>query len=436
MGDELLCAVADGVATVTLNRPAKRNALNRALLDGLATAFERLEGDPAVRVVVVRGNGPAFCSGMDLDELARAQDARADPETSVVAVLRRIELCRHPTLAVVHGDAFAGGCELALHCDLRVAAEPARFAMPLARLGLVVPFTLGQKLVEIVGPAMTRQILFTGRPLTAPRADVYAHALEEARLADELGFEAVWLAEHHFSPYGICPSLAVLAAAIARETRRVRIGTSVIVAPFAHPLRIAEEWAMVDILSGGRIEFGLGRGYQPKEFRGLGVSMEKTRERFDECLEVIRRAWTEERVTFEGEFYTVRDVRVLPKPVQKPHPPFWTAAVSPDTYTLAARKGFKILTAPSFTPWDILRKNFDAYRAVWRETHGADAGGDIAMNKIIHVAETSKQAREDLREPTRWFFRTQADLIADPAGVPPAQYKFYRRVRQNLMSLS
>ena len=170
MGDELLCAVADGVATVTLNRPAKRNALNRALLDGLATAFERLEGDPAVRVVVVRGNGPAFCSGMDLDELARAQDARADPETSVVAVLRRIELCRHPTLAVVHGDAFAGGCELALHCDLRVAAESARFAMPLARLGLVVPFTLGQKLVEIVGPAMTRQILFTGRPLTARRA--------------------------------------------------------------------------------------------------------------------------------------------------------------------------------------------------------------------------------------------------------------------------
>src|SRR6266576_1984025 len=124
MGDELLCAVADGVATVTLNRPAKRNALNRALLDGLATAFERLEGDPAVRVVVVRGNGPAF----------------------------------------------AGGCELALHCDLRVAAEPARFAMPLARLGLVVPFTLGQKLVEIVGPAMARQILLVGRPLSARRA--------------------------------------------------------------------------------------------------------------------------------------------------------------------------------------------------------------------------------------------------------------------------
>jgi len=170
MGDELLSSVADGVATVTLNRPAKRNALNRAVLEGLAGAFERLEGDPTVRVVVVRGAGPAFCSGMDLDDLARQQDASADPETSVVSVLRRIEQCRHPTLAVVHGDAFAGGCELALHCDLRVAAEPARFAMPLARLGLVVPFPLGQKLVEIIGPAMTRQILMVGRPLTARRA--------------------------------------------------------------------------------------------------------------------------------------------------------------------------------------------------------------------------------------------------------------------------
>src|SRR5438552_18651593 len=104
--------------------------------------------------------------------------------------------------------------------------------------------------------------------------EVYADALEEARLADELGFEAVWLAEHHFSRYGICPSLAVLAAAIARETRRVRIGTSVVVAPFAHPLRIAEEWAMVDIVSDGRLEFGLGRRYQPTAFQGVSLPME------------------------------------------------------------------------------------------------------------------------------------------------------------------
>ena len=267
-------------------------------------------------------------------------------------------------------------------------------------------------------------------------AEVYAQALAEARLADEVGFHAVWLAEHHFSSYGLCPSLGVLAAAVARETRRVRIGTGVVIAPFAHPIRIAEEFGMVDILSGGRLEFGLGRGYQPKEFRGLGVSMERTRERFDEALEVIRRAWTEDTLTFEGEFYRVPGLRVLPKPLQKPHPPLWTAAVSPDTYTLAARRGLRILVSPAFTPWDILRKNFDAYHAAWREAHGTDAGAEICMNKIIHVADSAQQARDDLREPIRWFFRTQAALIADAEGVPPEQYRFYRRVRENLLSLS
>ncbi len=267
-------------------------------------------------------------------------------------------------------------------------------------------------------------------------ADVYASTLEECRLAEALGFHTVWLAEHHFSSYGICPSLAVLAAALARETRRVRIGTAVVIAPFAHPVRIAEEWAMVDVLSGGRLEFGLGRGYQPKEFQGLEISMERTRERFDESLELVRRAWTEERVTFAGEFYRVRDLRVLPKPVQKPHPPLWTAAVSPDTFALAAARGLKILTAPSFTPFDILRKNYDAYRAAWRAAHGTDEGAEIVLNKIIHVGETSRQAREELREPIRWFFQTQAGLIADPVGAPPEQYKFYRRVREHLLALS
>jgi natural product biosynthesis luciferase-like monooxygenase protein len=279
------------------------------------------------------------------------------------------------------------------------------------------------------------QLLLTLRE-TQTHAQVYASALEETRLAETLGFEAVWLAEHHFSVYGICPSLAVLAGAIARDTRRMRIGTSVVIAPFAHPLRIAEEWAMVDVLSDGRLDFGLGRGYQPREFAGLDLSMERTRERFDECMEIIRRAWTEERVSFAGEFYRVPDVAVFPRPVQRPHPPLWTAAVSPDTYRLAARRGFKILTAPSFTPWDVLRTSYDAYHEEWRRVHGTGAGAEIAMNKIIYVADSSRQAREDVREPIRWFFATQAELIADADGVPPDQYRFYRRVRENLLALT
>jgi natural product biosynthesis luciferase-like monooxygenase protein len=267
-------------------------------------------------------------------------------------------------------------------------------------------------------------------------ADVYANALEECRLADALGFHTVWLAEHHFSSYGICPSLAVLAAAIARETRRVRIGSAVVIAPFAHPLRIAEEWAMVDILCGGRLEFGLGRGYQPREFTGLDVSMERTRERFDEAFEIIRRAWAGQRVTFSGEFYRVPGVGIHPRPVQQPHPPLWTAAVSPDTFELAGRRGLKILTSPAFTPFDVLRKNYETYRAAYRTAHGTDDGAEICLNKIVHVADSPGAAREDLREPIRWFFRTQADLIADATGVPADQYRFYQRVRENLLSLS
>ena len=170
MTDELRCTVDGGVATITINRPDKRNALNSAVLEGLHGSFDRLDADPSVRVAVVRGEGRAFCSGMDLDELGRRQSEEADPETGVTRVLQRIERSRLATIAMIQGAAYAGGCELALHCDLRVAADVARFAMPLARIGLVVPFALGQKLVEILGPALTRQILLTAEPIEARRA--------------------------------------------------------------------------------------------------------------------------------------------------------------------------------------------------------------------------------------------------------------------------
>ena len=170
MSDEVLCAVDGGVATVTLNRPDKRNAMNMALLAALRGRFEELDGNRDVRVVVVRGAGSAFCSGMDLKEMEEQRGVPGDPEGGVIEVLQRVERSRHPTIAMVHGDAIAGGCELALHCDLRVASEVARFGMPLARIGLVVPFPLGQKLVEVIGPAHTRHLLFTGQPIDARRA--------------------------------------------------------------------------------------------------------------------------------------------------------------------------------------------------------------------------------------------------------------------------
>jgi enoyl-CoA hydratase/carnithine racemase len=169
MADEIRVSVADGIATVTMNRPAQRNAMNRALLDGLRKGFDELDGRKDVRVILVRGAGPAFCAGMDLKEM-EARGGAADPEADVVEVLQRIERSKLPTIAMVHGDAIAGGCELALHCDLRVMADGARIGMPLARIGLIVPFKLGQKLVEIIGPAHTRHLMFTGRPIDARRA--------------------------------------------------------------------------------------------------------------------------------------------------------------------------------------------------------------------------------------------------------------------------
>jgi enoyl-CoA hydratase/carnithine racemase len=190
MSDEVLWRVDDGIATVTLNRPDKRNAMNSPLLAALRACFDALDRARDVRVVVVRGAGPAFCAGMDLREM-EARQGEVDPEAGVIELLQRIERSRHPTIAMVHGDAVAGGCELALHCDLRMAAEVARFGMPLARIGLVVPFPLGQKLVEIIGPAQARHLLFTGRLIDAGRAReigmvhevVAASALESATYA-------------------------------------------------------------------------------------------------------------------------------------------------------------------------------------------------------------------------------------------------------------
>jgi enoyl-CoA hydratase/carnithine racemase len=191
MADEILTTIDGGVAALTLNRPERRNAINGAMLRALPAAFAELAENRDVRVVVVRGAGTAFCSGMDLDEMKQQQAAGGPPrggdgnaEATITDVLRQIERFPLPTIAMVNGDAFAGGCELALHCDLRIAADRARFAMPLARLGLVVPFPLGQKLVEIMGPAHTRHLLFTGRPLAAPRAHAIGMVHEVVPLAE------------------------------------------------------------------------------------------------------------------------------------------------------------------------------------------------------------------------------------------------------------
>ncbi len=267
---------------------------------------------------------------------------------------------------------------------------------------------------------------------------VYRDALGQSAYAEELGFDAVWLAEHHFSEYGICPSMAVLAAAIAQRTRRVAIGTAVCILPFSHPLRIAEEWAMVDLLSEGRLDFGVGRGYQPAEYAGFGIPMDESRQRFDEALEIIKQAWTQERVTFEGKYYRVRGVTVLPKPVQKPHPKIRIACVSPDTFERVARRGEHFLSAPSITPVHLMKSAYETYKRIWLESGHSAAELEIPALYFCHVGQDAASTRRDSERAITWYFRTFARVIAessDPTKVPEA-YKFYAKAKGNLEAVT
>jgi len=162
--------VGDHVCTITLNRPDKRNALTTTMIDAFHAAATAAAQRDDVRVIVVAGAGPTFCAGLDLRELASQRDAGRVETHSLEDALGLLERCPQATIAAVQGDAIAGGCELALHCDLRVAADTARFAMPLARIGIAVPVALTWKLVETIGAAATKEMLFTGEAVGAEAA--------------------------------------------------------------------------------------------------------------------------------------------------------------------------------------------------------------------------------------------------------------------------
>jgi len=170
MADLIETHIADHVCTIMLNRPEKRNALTTGMIEAFHSAVAVLRDRRDVRVIVVAGAGPTFCAGLDLRELAAQREAGRVETHSLEDALELLERSQQPTIAAVQGDAVAGGCELALHCDLRVAADTARFAMPLARIGIAVPVALTWKLVDTIGAAATKELLFTGEPVGAESA--------------------------------------------------------------------------------------------------------------------------------------------------------------------------------------------------------------------------------------------------------------------------
>ena len=177
----------------------------------------------------------------------------------------------------------------------------------------------------------------------APTQDVgarYNDIIAQGQLADRLGLDAVWLAEYHFNPrFSVLPAPLLLASAIARCTERVKVATAVNLLPLHQPVRLAEEWATLDVLSGGRAVFGIGRGSNPEHYSGMGIATEEGRPRFLEALDVVIKCWTEERLHHHGEFFQADDVAVVPKPVQKPHPPVYIASNSEDTFRWLGRWG-------------------------------------------------------------------------------------------------
>ena len=149
----------------------------------------------------------------------------------------------------------------------------------------------------------------------------YAELLEQVAAADALGFDSFWIAEHHFHEYGAIPRPPVWMAAAAQRTKRIRLGAAVVVLPFDHPLRTAEDYAMVDVISGGRLNLGVGSGYLKHEYEGFGIDPEEKRDRFDEALDVLLKAWSGERFSYRGKYQRVDDVQLNVMPVQRPRPP-------------------------------------------------------------------------------------------------------------------
>ncbi len=266
-------------------------------------------------------------------------------------------------------------------------------------------------------------------PIGKSEHDIIHEQMELMRAAEDLGFDSVWPAEHHFTEYGYCASPALSLAAIANETKRIRLGTGIVVLPLNHPLRVAEDYAFLDHLSNGRVDLGVGRGYQPLEFERYGVDQTTTRAQFDEALQVLRQAWGGGRVNFEGEHFQFRDVPIRPTPLQEPHPPIWMAALSPETFELAGRYGLNLLYGSVFglSPENARSRRTDYHRGLAAGGHSSE-GKSAGCLSMVYVADSMEQARAEFRDPVLWYYKTIAKYVAPESGAV-SSYEMYAAFR-------
>ena len=218
----------------------------------------------------------------------------------------------------------------------------------------------------------------------------YEEVLTMAEWAEELGFDSFWLGEHHLYWYGTCVSPPMLIAALGPRTKRIRLGPAVAVPSFHNPLVLAEEYAFADNLCGGRLEFALGSGFSPVEFKTFGMTMEEAKERFWEATDVILKAWEQEEFSHKGKYYQYDNATLYVKPVQKPMPPIWLAASSDDTLVKAGELGWPMMGIPfarSNNLLDVQAKN-DRYKDNYvRSGHKAEPSIMVALHVYLNENE-------------------------------------------------
>jgi alkanesulfonate monooxygenase SsuD/methylene tetrahydromethanopterin reductase-like flavin-dependent oxidoreductase (luciferase family) len=202
---------------------------------------------------------------------------------------------------------------------------------------------------------------------------------------------------------------------MAARTRRVRIGTAVTVLPLANPLRIAEEVATVDHLSGGRFDFGIGRSGSPRAYDVLNISYGESQARFEEALAIIKEAWKGESFSYQGKFYRFQDTTVAPRPVQRPHPPLRMAANSPETFQFVGRMGLPLFVGLRDLDIPELQQHLGSYRRAWRDA-GHAGHGDVCLRIPVYAAPTHEAALAEPYENITYFFRRHAELTRSRLG--------------------
>src|SRR5262249_18109041 len=240
--------------------------------------------------------------------------------------------------------------------------------------------------------------------------EAFDEAFATAETAEALGFDGVWLSERHFSPPGSSTHVSSIGSApllwgtaIATRTSRFRIGTAVLLLPLGHPVRLAEEAATLDNMSQGRLDLGVGRSSFPRSYEGYNVPYEESRARFREYLEVMQLAWTQERFSYTGTFYTCKDLVLIPKPYQQPHPPLYHAATSRDTFAAIGALGLPLLVGVGSRALVELPEVIAEYRAAWQAA-GHPGQGEVRRPLPIYVAESLEKAQSEPQDSAMPYY--------------------------------